>query len=536
LLTGAAWAADEDSEIAYAIQTLRQAGVATDGPGLLDYFRKRTLSEDDRAKLAGVVRRLGDPKYRVRCKADQDLRAAGRVALPFVRAALEDPDLEIARRAERLLRHIEGGSEAVQVAAAAQVLAARKPDGATAVLLAYLPTADEEVVQEALLAALAAVGIKDGKADPALVRALADKEPARRAAAAFAVGRLKDQRPSVRPLLQDSDARVRFQAASALAQAGDKAAVDTLIAHVGDGPRELAWQAEDLLCRLAGDKAPAVLGDADGADRRKCRQAWETWWKASADQMDVARLIAGEPIRGLTLIAETDGVGEGSRGRISEISMNGKVRWEINSGLGGPVDLQVLPGRRLLVGEYIVSRVTERDRRGNVLWQKQCTSSVISCTRLASGNTFIATTVELFEVNREGKTVFSWRKPTIYFATKLRNGHILYGDNNSQVYELDAKGKQLWTINLPGAAWGSIEKLPGGRYLVCLYGGGKVVEVDAAGKVHWEVQVQNPTLATRLRNGHTLVGANRMVAEYDRAGKEVWKQTTTGRVWRVRRY
>jgi hypothetical protein len=232
-----------------------------------------------------------------------------------------------------------------------------------------------------------------------------------------------------------------------------------------------------------------------------------------------------------------DGSGAGNQGRLSEVGKNGKARWEINSGLGQPIDVQVLPGRRLLIGEYSGNRVTERDFQGKVLWEHKCGTTVIACQRLPNGNTFITTTAEMFELNRAGKVLYSWKKPNaIYFATKLRNGHVLYGDGANHIYELDPAGKQLWTLNLPGAAWGSIDKLPNGRYLVCLYGAGKVVEVDRNGKVFWERQVQSPTLATRLRNGHTVVGADRMAVEYDHAGKEVWKLPTQGRVWRARRY
>jgi hypothetical protein len=537
-MAGAGRAAEPDVELADAVQTLQQARLGTDGPALLDFFKKRTLSEADQAKLAGIVRQLGDPSFRVRQQADKDLLVAGRAARPFLRAALTDPDLEIVRRAERLLSRLDSKTDVVLMAAAARVLADRKPDGAVEVLLGYLPLADDEYLQEALFQALAKAGVKDGKASPALVKALTDREAVRRAAAAFVVGRAKTaDLQAVRALLGDTDAHVRFQAATALVETGDKAGVETLIGLVGEGPAELAWQAEDLLYRVAGEQAPASLTGGEGTDRRKCRAAWTAWWKDHADKVDLARLTTGEALLGRTLIAEVDGAGQNNQGRLSELGANRKTRWEINSGLGQPVDIQNLPGGRLLVGEYSGNKVTERDRHGKVLWEHKCNTTVIACQRLPNGHTFITTTAEMFEVDRAGKTVFNWKRTgAIYFATKLRNGHVLYGDGGNQVFELDATGKQIWSLNLAGAAWGSIEKLPSGRYLVCLYGAGKVVEVDKGGKIYWERQIPSPTLATRLRNGHTLVGADRMVVEYNAAGKEIWKHTTQGRVWRVRRY
>jgi hypothetical protein len=538
-LAGPGRAAEADPDLAFAEKTLREAKVATDGPALLAFFRQRTLSEADRAKLAETVRRLGDVKYHVRLKAEKQLRAAGRGALSLLRPALKDPDLEIVWRADRLVKQLESDTEVGLLTAAAQVLADRKPKGAAQVLLAFLPEAGEEdYLQETLLASLAAVGVQKGKADPAVLAALADKEASRRAAAAFVVARAgAEHRPAVRRLLKDEDARVRFQAATGLAQAGDKRAVPPLIGLLGEGPMPLAWQAEDILCRLAGEKTPAALGTADAAERRKCSQAWDAWWKEHAAKADMARLRGEPALRGLTLIAEVDGSGRNGQGRISECGQSGKDRWEIAEGNGGPVDVQALPGRRVLIGEFYQNRVVERDQKGKVLWERKCGTSVVAAQRLPNGNTFIATTNELFEITPAGKTVYSFKKPiALYYAAKQRNGHILYVTSSNQVVEQDAAGKQVWSVTLAGAAWGSAEKLPSGRYLVALYSGRKVVEVDAKGKVVWEVQTDSPTYATRLRNGHTLVGGARHAVEFDRNGKKVWEKTTQGRVWRVRRY
>src|SRR5262245_35658674 len=108
-------------------QLLRSAGIGTDGPALLDFFRKRTLTEMEQARLADSVRRLGDNVFAVREKASAELTAAGRLALPFLRQAVKDPDLEISRRAERCLHAIERGSEIGLVLAAGRLLAVRKP-------------------------------------------------------------------------------------------------------------------------------------------------------------------------------------------------------------------------------------------------------------------------------------------------------------------------------------------------------------------------------------------------------------------------
>src|SRR5947209_19629229 len=75
-------------------QTLLDAKVPIDGPGLVAFFRSRVVPETDRTKLAAWVRRLGDDSFEVREQASRDLIAAGRAAGPIVQAAVSDPDAE----------------------------------------------------------------------------------------------------------------------------------------------------------------------------------------------------------------------------------------------------------------------------------------------------------------------------------------------------------------------------------------------------------------------------------------------------------
>src|SRR5262249_12700389 len=146
-----------------------------------------------------------------------------------------------ARRAQHCLQAIEQGQGPVLAEAAARLLAERKPAGATEVLLAYLPFADDESVEGEVLAALAAVGVRERRPDPLIVAALADKEPLRRMAAAFVLGSaVPEQRQAVRRLLSDSHPKVRFMAGRELVRAGDKLAMPALLALLEQGPPSVA--------------------------------------------------------------------------------------------------------------------------------------------------------------------------------------------------------------------------------------------------------------------------------------------------------
>lgn len=541
LFTGATDLRADPEAVAADEAALRAAGLASDGPALLEFFRQRTLSAADRARLADTVRRLGDVSFRLREKASADLVAAGHAALPFLRLALQDPDLEIARRAQDCVAVIEGGAEVTLAQAAARLLAARQPAGAAAVIVAYLPLASDEAVAEELLATLARVGVRDGQVDPAVAAALDDAAPVRRAAAAWAVGRSggAEQRAAVHRLLADPDAGVRFRAAQGLLAGKEREAIPVLVALLGEGPLALARQAEDLLCRLAGDQAPAVALDA-GADaqRDRCREAWAGWWRDHGARVDLRHLDLEQRLLGLTLIVAYDGFSGG--GRVWEIGPTGQTRWEI-SNLQGPIDAHVLPGNRLLVAEHGARRVTERDFKGQVLWEHAVGNNPVSCQRLANGNTLITTYKEVLEVTRDGKRLFSYTSPahSLYGAQKLRNGHfVCLTMNNGLLIELDDKGQEVKRFHVgPASGWATIEVLPQGTLLIPQQTTGKVVEFDANGKAVAEWPVPLPNAAVRLPNGNLLACSNndRHVREVSRTGKVVWEQRVEGRPFRVRR-
>jgi hypothetical protein len=542
LAAGLPGAEEPDPEIAEAERLLKDARVGVDGAALLKFFRERTLRETDLVKLKAKVRQLGDESYEVREQASKDLTLAGRAAVPLLKAAVNDPDPEIVRRAEGCLEDIAASPDLTLAPAAARLLAVKKPDGTLAVLLAYLPWAGDENIEAAVIDALHRAGLKDGKADAVLVKALDDKDPLRRAAAAHVVGQAgAEQNKLAAKLLKDADARVRYRAAAALVRAANKESVPALIGLLGDAPFPLAVQCEDLLFRIAGEQAPGTTLVDNTDARRKAREVWQEWWKTKGDKVDLAKIKLDEVMRGLTLVCNCDF--NGKSGRVWEFR-DGKTRWQFDSNMNCPSDAQALPGGRVLIAEYQGQRVSERDRDGKILWEHKFGRFVTTCQRLPNGNTFVSTYGEVAELSPKGALVYSHKTTPawgeIYRGQKLRNGHILFLCSQNKVVELDAAGKEVRAIKITGPAspYGGVEQLANGRYLVNLYGGNKVIEIDADGKVHWEVSVTSPSSAQRLPNGHTLVSSMdaRKVIEFDRDKKEVWSQKTEGRPFRVRRY
>jgi hypothetical protein len=170
-------------------ETLKKAKLPADSASLLKYLRKQTLSAANQEELKALVRQLGDRSFRVRQKASAALLARGAAALPFLRQALGDADLEIARRAKKCFRQIKQGTGLGVITSTVRLLGLRKPQGAAQVLLDYVPCATNETVANEVQAALWRLASSSGKPDPVLVEALKSKDPERRDAASAALGR-----------------------------------------------------------------------------------------------------------------------------------------------------------------------------------------------------------------------------------------------------------------------------------------------------------------------------------------------------------
>src|SRR4051812_43862997 len=76
---------------------LTQAGLTTDGAGLLEFLRRRTADGADETRLKTLIRQLGDDSFHAREQASRLLVAVGARARQFLRDATHDPDIEIVR-------------------------------------------------------------------------------------------------------------------------------------------------------------------------------------------------------------------------------------------------------------------------------------------------------------------------------------------------------------------------------------------------------------------------------------------------------
>ena len=513
---------------------LRDAGIAVDGPSLLEFLRKRTLDEAGLAKIHRLVKQLGDRAFPLREQATSELVGLGKPASAFLRRALHSGDPEVARRAEECLRLIDERDGRTGLAGVvARLIAFRKPAGAGATLLAYLPFAENESVLEEVQAALTSVAAPDGKPDAALLAALKAPVALRRAAAAEALASAEDEatRNLVKSLLKDSDAFVRLRTALALVSRNEKAGVPVLIDSLDKLPVNQAWLAEDALLRLAEDSAPKVALGRDEAGGKRCQAAWSKWWQAQGEQFDLKKRHMAQRPHGYTMLVLLDA------GRVLELDKQDQIRLKFE-GLTYPLDAQMLQGDRLLAAEYHADRVTERGMAGDILWEFRIDKPLVA-QRLANGHTFMANEQQFIEVNREGKEIFNLQRPAgdrIMKARKLPNGEIACITSLRRFVRLDTNGAELagFPVNV-GTSGGRIEVLPNGRVLVPEKDSNRVVEFDAHGQVVWQASFLQPVAAVRLPNGNTLVTAfqDTRAVEIDSDGKEVWQYDAGLRVTRA---
>jgi HEAT repeat protein len=514
----------------------------TDGPALLTELRKRTLTTEGQTKIEALVRELGDEVFAVREKAGTELVAYGTLAVPFLREATKSGDLERKRRAEACLHLIANKPGNALPAAAPRLLALRNPPGAVEALLAYLPYAESDTLVTEVQTALTVLAVRDGKPDPALLAALEDKTPARRAAAGDALARAggAEVRSAVRKLLHDTDPSVRLRVGLALVAGQDKDAVPVLIDTLADLPADESSPALETLLLLAGEKAPNAPAGNDAESRRKCRDAWAEWWRGNAAAVDLAKLHAVDSFLGYTILVEVDNNGNG---RVQELDRAGKQRWMVEN-LQYPVDAWVVGGNRLLVGEYNGMRVTERDLKGKILWEKTgLRGRTTNVQRLPNGNTFISTDTEILEVDRAGKEVFVKNfagKSNVVAAYKSRSGEIIVLTGQGTCLRLDGSGREIksFPANRNGAWSSGLDLPPDGRILIAQPNTNRVQLFDRDGKSLWESPVPGGLqTASWLPNGNVLVASYNAqhAIELDRSGKTVWQYKSTYHVFRARR-
>ena len=521
---------------------LKTNAVPTDGPGLITYFQKRTLGDDTRARVNKLIQQLGADTFKEREQAGNDLEDLGGLVRAQLAQATKDSDSEIRRRTRRIL--IKLGPAAAEnnlYPVAARVLATKKPVGAALALLNFLPCVEDVDVAEEVAKSLAPLTMsKDGKADPAVLAALTDRFAIKRysAAEALITAGGAANRPAAKKLLEDAESGVRRRVAVALLMARDKAAVPVLLALLESKSADDADAAEDALASLAGEAAPEPPDTDTNAARARYVKSWRTWWTEKGEKIDLAKadLTAGGRYT-LVTVTTNNGFGRGrggSNGSVMELDNNGKVRWEITD-LMYPVHVSKHRRDRVMICEYQLNRVTERDLSGKVNFNKVVGGQIVSAERLTNGNIFIVTRNQMLELDPKGAELRNIPRNAYdcLSAKKMKDGKIHMVSSSGFFAKLDENGREISRFSIGNVSTPlgfNAYFLPKGGVIIPDYSNNKVREYDASGKMIWEATVQVPGAVVRMSNGNTLVatrGSSHLI-ELDKGGKEVKRQDTKG--------
>jgi hypothetical protein len=519
----------------------------TDGDKLIEYLQQRTLTESEQGRIAEIIKRFGVDDFEERVRATQEIESYGPAAIAPLKAAARDADAEVAFRARQALKKVETVPHSAVASAAVRAVVKLKPEGAAGALIGFLPLADDESVADAIRDALVSLAVgKDGKADPALVAALADVSPVRRAAAYTALIqggpadqliRIKDAYPKVRDATRkETDLETRFVGLWALTlTTREKEYVPELIALIPKLPRGRIWQLEDLLLQLAGShpKDGRFLKSPESLARTA--EAWQTWWKEKGSEIDLVKLDYKERVAGFTDLLEMD-VRFATPGRLVSLGHDLKERWRIN-GLFSPGDARLGPNGHYYIVESNYSRVSERDTSGKVIRTINVGSQPVNVNLLPNGGLLVICRGSVFEFDKDGKQTQNYNRPNnthdVFTGERLPNGEVVLITNNNQpkatALVLDAKLKPTDRKLTLGQiqSYQTMDVVGDDRVLVCESNGVAEYEIKS-GKQTWKFACNNPNSCQRLINGNTLIcemnfSPNGRVIEVDPSGEIVWE-------------
>ncbi len=501
-----------------------------DDNALLDFFRRRRLSIDERVHVQSLLDQLGDGSFLIRENAVAALVKFGPRAAGMLRRAARHPDAEIAERARQVLARDTKLPPVLALSVALGRIEGRDngPPDTVAILLDYLPDAATEEFADKVRAAIAELGLRDGRPDAALVAALTDQVAEKRAAAGSILAAVETHRPAVLNLLADADADVRRRIALSLLPLRQKASLPVLIDLLPELDTREAYDVLDLLFHVAGAAGPAVGLGIGEAGRQRCRDLWREWWRTNGVTLDLAKLplrLPGAKSRGATLVVQIDL--SFNRGAVQERGANGDLKREVES-LGSPVWAEALADGHILVVEYRGDRVSERGKDGEEVWGVSVDHPLFA-QRLADGSTFIAARDALWIADRAGspRLIQSWPERIVATARRCPDGQTVVLTVDGTCLFLDAIGKEVRRFETgcklvlaPG-----IDVTANKRVLVPDHAGQRILEFSPEGELLWQAKSASPVSVQRLADGNTLTASTtaREVVEIDRSENVVWR-------------
>jgi HEAT repeat protein len=378
-----------------------------------------------------------------------------------------------------------------------------KPKNAMGVLLAYSPFCPDDSTFELVGECMADLIVEQSNSQKTLMNGADSIIDETRALAGKTLVKVStnEAQQKCELLLSDPSSRVRFETAKAMVKNQNKKGIPVLIDLISVLPPEKNDMIDQLLRAIAKEKSPESKNDIK-ADS----EAWKSWWQKEGTNLVLSPSLNSPEMMRNFLVVESFNQ-EKKSGRVFLVSPSGRILWEIAS-LSNPTDALLLPNNKILVTEQGANRVTERDTKGNISWEKSAPNP-FCCQRLANGNFLIASRNKISEVEKNGNEIFNFQIPneTILAAAKTRGNDFALLTYNGTFLRVDSKGSEISRTRIPfptnfGINGGAITQ--NDRVLVSIPTVNKIMEFDFNGQPTWEATVTTPGIPAKLPNGNVV--------------------------------
>jgi len=207
---------------------------------------------------------------------------------------------------------------------------------------------------------------------------------------------------------------------------------------------------------------------------------------------------------------------------LARVNADGQTVW--SKKIGAIHDLHALPNGHTLYQSNF-RNVLEADAEGEIVWRYDAPENVEihAFQRLPDGSTLIAEsgTRRLIEVAKDGavqvEVPLTVDRPDKHRDTRLARKtkagtYLVAHEKDETVREYQADGTVVWSYDVGSKVYG-VERLANGNTLIGTGDGHRVIEVNPAGEIVWEltsadlpgVELVWVTMATRRTNGNTVV-------------------------------
>lgn len=509
---------DENADV----RLLRQKGVEPDFDGIRQYLRDIHITEQQRQEAAALVQLLGSENYQQRQSATRELSHFPGLPIEEFEKAKANSDQETVYRIEMVAKFLNA-SFGKTLAAAYRIIVEKKITGLMPEIIRSMPFAQgDDSLRRELLAAIAATATP---ADDQQLRELLNNDSVPAQAAAVE-GLYRSQKAGVADLLKsvsDESSRddyVRFKAAEALADLGDRASLATLVNLLESTNVNVRTWAGNTL-QIATGVDHGFTGYAKDELRQESVDKWKAWLATESGTAELRypldRFSEFESyLNGNTLLAC------GYKNQVIELNPNGEEVWSVEA--KGAWSAEKLKNGNVLVACYNQNKIVEFDPSGHEVWSYDC-KSPLNVRPLKNGNVLISEYAgrRVIEVNRKQEIVWSYAADaSVADAVRLPSGNTLVAAQ-SRIVEIDMKGNIVWEY--PTNQPYGIQSLKNGNILIAKFTPGQVLEVNRNKEIVWQYDCKNPTDAMMLPNGNVLITENTQFIEVTREKKVIWTRT-----------